>query len=192
MPRSVIPLAVLLLAAGAASAQVDPGENGIGLYFDDEATQNCRTAVPYESVTSWVLLTNPTEPAGVAAFECRVDLVGNVFGGGGYFAAEAYNMTEDPEYLVCFTTPLPWAPTIRLVRVMFLTLDDQPIQVYLGPISRPSVPGEMVYVSPDDIGKKVPMHRSTGAPGTPVATINGDCVVPAENESWGAVKALYR
>ncbi len=36
------------------------------------------------------------------------------------------------------------------------------------------------------------LRQSTGGRGFPVATVNGDCAVAIENESWGGVKALFR
>jgi hypothetical protein len=192
MRRSVIPLAVLLLAAGAASAQVDPGDNGIGVYFDEQASQNCLTVGDIQIVDAWLMLTRPTATGGVAAFECRLDVPDNLLLVNTLYTTQGYNLAASPDQLVGFITPLPHAPIVVLAQLQFLTLDTAPAYLYLGPIERPSVPGQMVYVAPDDVGTKVPMIWSTGGPGYPVASINGDCAVASEHESWGGVKALYR
>ncbi len=63
---------VLLLAANAF-AQLDPDLDGIGIYFDAEATLTCAyTSVPFESVTAYLCITNPTDATGVSGWEATI------------------------------------------------------------------------------------------------------------------------
>ncbi len=48
------------------------------------------------------------------------------------------------------------------------------------------------YLDGADTDSIKELRQSTGGRTFPVATINGDCAVAVEAESWGGVKALFR
>jgi hypothetical protein len=191
MCRSVILLAAVLLLAAPAAAQVDPHPDGIGLYFDEQASINC-IDMGTGIVTVHLVLTNATAASGVAAWECRVDYPANLISAGTSLAGSCINLASEPDFAVGYVEPRPWAAINVLANLTFFVSNTSPADLFLRPIGHPSVPGQMVYVAPDDIGAKVPMIWSTGGPDVPVATINGGCAVPAEQDTWGGVKGLYR
>ena len=190
-------LMILVLAAGNALAQLDPDDDGIGVYFDPCACVNCVPMEPGEQV-GYVVITHPTaQEAGVGGWEAKIWVEGPGVITGMTFEGDAINFTTPPEYFVGIATPLynPFMyPAVIVATIDFLLTDDQqPLQWYIDGIYRSSLEsGQPAYLDGDDYNIIIPLQQPTGGPDIPVATINGDCAVPAEAASWGDVKSLYR
>lgn len=59
--RNPLSLALVLILSTAATAQIDPSPDRIGIYFDEDAIGSCTwTTTPYEEVTAYLVLTNPS------------------------------------------------------------------------------------------------------------------------------------
>jgi hypothetical protein len=146
---------------------------------------------------AYVMLTNPTAPAGVAGIEFRLEISNN----GGPLAAAPLAFSADglspltaPDFAWGFGAPLPNAPVVHIATHAGATF-GVPIAYYVGPIqsASPSVPGQMCYVDGADAGHKIQMNPSSGDFGLPVAVFNCDtCVTGVSEETWGGVRAMFR
>ncbi|MEN8007303.1 MAG: hypothetical protein ABFS42_09835 [Candidatus Krumholzibacteriota bacterium] len=198
MRNLILTLILATMAVPTAQAVVDPGPDGIGVYFDLDADITETVMTPSIPFAAYVILTNPTRaeihavsfsftivvPAGMESslfrlsheviFSCidpALDfhpLYGNVQCGG--------------------DIPVPGSPTVILLRWQFVLLSTIPVDFFLGQINEPG-PIPLAYES--EAGW-VPMYVSSGDPALPVAKVNGTGVVPLTSTSFGNLKALYR
>jgi len=179
----------------SSPGQTDPGGDGLGIYFDLDGTEHCNTP-PLGPVELYMLLTNASAPGGVGSWTCRVefDEVPSCFFQG--FTANGYtgSIWTPPDLYIILIDPLPWAPAIKLLTLSFLINNPQCMWFYILPHPNSPIPGQILYIDGADPQQFIPMHRSTGGPGTPVAGLNCDCPPPVNTEisSWGEVKSLYR
>lgn len=192
-------VAALLLAAPAASAQpCDPLPNGIGIYFDAVGCEPCAAPPLYTMVSAYVLATNVVpSTSGLWDYE--------------------FKLLVDPppaaiqEYFngLVLVYMFPWyafrswpaddPATVRLLEVRFLWTGT-PIRLGLGPYVPSSGDGTSPMIRPEEpLGAWVPLRPSVQTfpwPGEPygyaVAWVGSCPVVAADDESWGAVKTLYR
>ncbi len=190
-------LLTLILGFGTAVAQLDPDEDGIGVYFDPCACVNC---VPMEPgpQQAYVVITHPTaQEAGVGGWEAKIWMDGPGVITGTNYVPNSINFLSPPEYLVGIGVPVynPFTyPAVVVATFDFLLLDDsQPLQWYIDGIYRHSLPERVpCYLDGDDYNIIIKLQQPTGGPTIPVATINGECAVPTTEASWGDVKSLFR
>ncbi|HPF70832.1 MAG TPA: hypothetical protein PLQ13_09195 [Candidatus Krumholzibacteria bacterium] len=190
-------LLALVLFSGTALAQLDPDEDGIGVYFDPCACVNC---VPMDAGAhvGYVVITHPTaQTAGVGGWEAMIWLEGPAIITNTIYEGSSINFLTPPEYVVGIGTPLynPFMyPAVVVARLEFLILDaSQPINWYINGVYRHSLPERVpCYLDGADYDIIIPLQQPTGGPDIPVATINGECAVDSQPESWGGVKSLFR
>ncbi|MFN2370781.1 MAG: hypothetical protein ABR506_06450 [Candidatus Krumholzibacteriia bacterium] len=191
-------LLTLVLAHGYALAQMDPDDDGIGIYFDPCACVNC---VPMEPgpQQGYIVITHPTsQQAGVGGWEAKIWVEGPGVITNVAFEGNAINFaSRADEYIVGIQIPLynPFMyPAVIVATIDFLLTDDAtPLQWYIDAVYFHSAPEEQpAYLDGDDYNIIIPLQQPTGGPTIPVATINGDCAVPTTEASWGGVKSLYR
>jgi hypothetical protein len=166
---------------GSALPGLQPDENLIGIFFDPGHSEfEYQTAASPELVTGYLVLANPTDPTGVAAWECAYDLAGNGTFLGWVFEGQALNLGEYNNLIVGIGgDPLPHGPTILLASFQILVPDPLSIQEFgLQPTQFPSLPDQMVWAPGGDPGVLLPMRPFTGQ--ETVAWINKD-VSAAEN-----------
>ena len=207
--KKMLLLALAILISTSAFAHYDPAENGIGLYFDMEATEVCMTtATPFEEITAYLLATNISEESGISGWEMEVlvdgpltaaawELIGiqplNVFAAPRFAVGLGEHGLANPivDNVVHLATLTAYvlAPTDQ---VSFGIRELEGYSSWSDPVS----PG---YAAGDDAGDLVRFQVSGGvSPGgvfdLPVAQINIDpCgVVSNEDVSFGSVKALFR
>ena len=181
-----------MLAFGNAWAQVDPAENGIGIYFDEGATINCDSPGAVGPVDMFLCLTNITTPGGVSGWECRIDITEGFFILNMVLRGSAVNAATPPEFTVGLAQPLPWSPVIVVADMTVGLFTPDTVELYIGPTFNPSIPDVPVFADGDDPSNLLPLSQSTGGADIPVMVMNGDCPVANEDETWGSVKALYR
>jgi hypothetical protein len=192
---TIVVLALTAIAACPVRAQLDLGPDGLGLYFDLEASEYCGAVQHGSPFEMYLILTNASAEAGVAGWECRIEydpsslyvlswVVHNT--SGSYF--------DPPNFAHGLTPPLPWSPTINLMTVTLLKFDADCTWFSIVPHPFASIPGEIVYLDAGDNTTLIPMHQSTGGPDVPVAGLDCVCPPPVAREitSWGAVKGVYR
>jgi len=190
-------LLVLVASAGSVFAQLDPDEDGIGVYFDPCACVNC---VPMEPgpQQGYVVITHPTaQRAGVGGWEAQIWVEGPAVITNTTYQGNSLNFLTPPDYLVGIAVPLynPFMyPAVVVATIDFQILDTSgPVDFYINGIYKHSLPDRVpAYLDGDDYNIIIALQQPTGGPTIPVATINGDCAVPSESASWGEVKSLYR
>jgi hypothetical protein len=187
-----------------AFAIIDPDPDMVGIYFDANADDNCLTVgtVPF---FAYLILTNPTAPA-INAYEfgflnCVCTGTEQTFFmtassiANGVVAGLDVGVHDkiSGDYIVGLAEPILTSPATILHSWQYLCTSIQPIHMFLGPSSVPSMPGGLPVVQNADGSVLMTVGLSTGGPDIPVASINAeDCAVAVEHCAWGDVKALYR
>jgi hypothetical protein len=186
----------MLLIAGSAMAQLDPDDDGIGVYFDPCACVNC-ISMDIGERTAFLVITHPTSPQGVGGWECAMWLDGPAYLLGVEFQGQAVNVGVAPNYVVGTVDPQvnPFTYPAVVVAVMhfYISMTSSPVTWWIDGTRWHALPDKVpAYLDGADINIIKELKQSTGGPQFPVATINGDCAVGVEVESWGGVKALFR
>jgi len=180
--------------SSATIAQIDPDPDGIGIYFDEGATQVVTTVPVGESVNAYLIATNPSQPGTLALWEASVvpSGPGLVVGGpvGGFNMST--NMPGNPSYgfSVSMNDPYPTLQPITILATLGITvLDEGAIGLHVfggGSLDLPNYRVDDMY-GPDNI-----LYPSSGSCNVPVAMINGADPVANEQRSWSVVKSIFR
>lgn len=201
MKRLVILLGLALVLVNPAFAQIpDEGDDGIGIYFEPCAMTNC-VSRPIGTTYAWLVITHPTSPEGVGSWEARITWEGpglvtnwTLFGNGIDFNADQY------EFIVGVSEPLVnqyiW-PAVVVAEATILVYDtNAPIYFYIDGVFLHSLPERApAYLDGGEYPNYQTIKRlwqSTGGPDIAVASINGECVVSADETSWDAIKSMFR
>ena len=144
--KKVLALGLLsLFVASGAMAQVDPDPDGIGIYFDTDATVYCVEGVfpgQYGPGFVYLVITNPTIAAGVAGYECYLEVTGPAFVLDWGYQGAAINAATPPDFAVGLASPLVPVnnAVVLLDMTVFLTGVD-PVHWRVLPSTNPSIPG---------------------------------------------------
>ena len=183
----------LLVMNGQAPAQVDQDPDGIGIYFDTDATQYCLKYLGGR-IFAYLILTNCSEPSGIGGWACRMTVTipaGNYAYGWDLYGAD--NMSTPPDYVCGLGSAIPYAPAMLLARQECWVHVPDAMTFYIGPVSTPPIWGYPAYAAGDDPGRIKPMYVASGSYDLPVAQLNGVCsVIATEQTSFGHVKSMYR
>ncbi len=183
----------LISIASMAIAQIDTDPDGIGIYFDEGATQIVATVAVGESVDAYLIATNPSHPGALSLWEAGVVPRGPaiVVGGpvGGFDMST--HMPGNPSYAfaVAMNSPYPTLQAITILATLGISVYDEGsigLHVYGGTFDLPN------YRVDDFYGTDHFLHPSSGSSDLPVAMINGPRPVSSEQTSWGGVKSLFR
>ncbi len=198
MRKLLVLLAVALLAS-SAMAQIDPDDNGIGVYFDTEGTLVCATtAVPFESVNAYLLITRPTDTSGVSGWEATITVGGAPVAPAWALAAGLDVDATDTGFQVGIGVAplaLPYGPTVLLATWTGFVMNPTDMVTFtisniVGSVSFDGTPG---YGSGADANVLIPLQVSTGYPYVVCAQINGACdIVDNDDMSWGSVKTMFQ
>ncbi len=197
MKKFALILIATMLVASAAVAQLDPDDDGIGVYFDPCACVNCLT-LDAGNHNGYLVITHPTSPIGVGGWEAKMTVEGPAYIVNMSLEGDAINVATRPdEYIVGVAAPLynPYSFPAIVVAIMDILIVDTaaPVNFYLDGVYFHSGPERFpAYLDGVDYDIIKMLQQSTGGPEFPVATINGECAVAVESESWDGVKALYR
>lgn len=189
----------LLLAAAGATAQTDPGANGIGFYWDEGGVCNClAAAAPYTQLNAYLLATRTTRSAGMSGWEAEIAILPAptlpptyTLNNGGENALAA------PIFQVGMAEALPYAPTMKLLTVSIVNFST-PFVLAVGPCTPSSFGGLCPgYADGADPDLLIGLTPSTSIPalGRPYfynVAFFMYSVSPAANDSWSRVKNLYR
>ena len=196
MKKTVLAILAISLVATSGLAQLDPDDDGIGVYFDPCACVNCIT-MDVGPQKAFLVITHPTSPAGVHGWECKMEMEGPAVMTAIDLQGQEINIGTAPEYVVGTVDPQvnPYTyPAIVVAVIDFYIMDlSGPVTWWIDGIRFHSLPEKVpAYLDGSDIEIIKPLQQATGGPQFPVATINGDCAVSVEEQSWGGVKALFR
>ena len=201
--KKLVVLLMLSLMATTAFAVVDPDPDMMGIYFDETADANCYVPEFRERWMAYVIVTNPSYPAidGYefaftyevinATYEDDFVVSADNIGAG---VVDGVNAGTGNDYAVGLNGVIPSTPATIVHSFQFLTFDEtMTVNLSLGPISAPSIPGAALpIVKNAGFNELMTVGLSTGGVEIPVAVVNGDCPVAVESETWGGVKSLYR
>jgi len=189
---------MLTAMAGVAQAQLDPDDDGIGVYFDPCACNNCIT-MDAGSHQAFLVITHPTSPTGIRGWEAKLWAEGPIFITGVDLLGQTVNVGVAPEYLVGTAEPMinPFIYPAVVIAVIHFYLESttEPANFFIDGVRFHSLPEKQTaYLDADDTEIIKKLQQSTGGAAFPVAVINGNCddVVAVEGETWGGVKALFR
>jgi hypothetical protein len=180
--------------------------NEIGLYMTPDGYGATGTYVVGSPVDVYLVLTRPyyVDNNGVPytalnQFDCQLNFnpIGNLFKLYQVYPAPGLNVGDVDninlgylEYIVGFSGDLPiTSELVLLVTIRFLHTAQGVIEVTLGPVSFPMIPGEICFRQYPQEPEM--MHPISGSPDAPVFLFGGEAV-PVETKSFGSVKALYR
>ncbi len=161
-------VAAIAVCANGALAQVYPGSDRVGLYFDTAAARNWCTMSPGASATAYVIMTGCSDPTGLGAWECKIVPPANVA-----------SLTCSPlegwiivgncvEIQSAGATPIPNAPTMVLGSINFFCTSNATGTFRLTSTTNPSLPGSMAYCSGANSSILRPMYANH----VPTAIIN--------------------
>lgn len=194
---ALLTILVLLMSVNAF-AQIDPDADSMGIYFDLGATQTCTTtAAPFTAVTAYLMITNPSDPAGVSGWEATVLVSPNAVAPAWTLAA-GLDVDGDPSNfqvgIGVAPMALPAAPAVMLATWVGYVLAPTDVVEFTvmnvaGSVSFAGTPG---YASGSNAGTLIPTTVSSGFPYTVCAQVNACDVVANEDMSWGGVKALFQ
>ena len=175
--------------------QIDPDPDGIGIYFDEEATQNSAWGGPWEPVFAYLVGTHLSQEGGIVYWEAVVRATGDIayMGGAPMFGQNmVMNMpgsTHCGFIVLSPSEPIPVSGTVVLAGVYFvLYTGTAPTWIFVYGYDRPNP----VYSIDSYGGPYHDMYVSSGDTALPVAAINGEAPIPTTMHTWGDVKALYR
>lgn len=144
------------------------GENLVGIFFDPEFTRiEAETFNPNEVVEGYLVLTEPSEPTGVSAWELKASIDGVANWLQWDLEGQHINVGQGDEFIVGIGgDPLPPSQTILLATFQIFIPQPYPNIVYLelGPIYQASLPGQMVWAPGHDSSVLLPMYPLTGEP----------------------------
>ena len=197
MKKIALVIMLTSLLAGNAFAQLDPDDDGIGVYFDPCACVNCLTLDQGEHL-GYVVVTHPTSPTGVGGWEAKIWPEGPAYVTEWELLGNAINVgTREHEFIVGVSDPLynPFSYPAVVVAIMHLLIVDtsEPVNFYIDGVYFHSLPDRQpAYLDGEDYDIIKKLQQSTGGADFPVATINGECAVATESVTFDGVKALYR
>ena len=195
--KTIFVIVVTVFMASCAFAVIDPGENSVGLYFDENANIYCQGDIgPFETVHMYLILANPTFDS-LYGWECGVEMVGNAVFLGFQFHPGYMGWPPDSfnNMIVGYGSPYPTTEATPLVRLSFLYTDSlfEPVTFFVHGTTPSSIDPEfptlLTWVDNEPLLIRANLSVEEG----PAAQINGDCMVVAtENLSFDSVKSLYR
>ena len=207
--RILICIVACLVWAPQSHAGIDPDENQIGVYFDTEGTSVCATVQPNVPFYAYVILTNLSSPE-VWGVEFNLCVVEETVGDSYFFRLGenwpppfAYDLEHseldrcsDGIRIGCYAPAIPAAGSLVVATLTYMIQGEASAELYLGPSPEQSIddglPAYAGIVEGGEVGI-IALGVSSGDPGLPVASINGDCgVVSAEEKAFGAIKCLFR
>ncbi|MGD9547108.1 MAG: hypothetical protein AB7V45_06090 [Candidatus Krumholzibacteriia bacterium] len=183
---------LITLFSSAAFAQIDPGVDGMGVYFDESATIVSTVSDGFNYVGGYLILTNPSEQGALQFFSTWIesyDAQPDAIYGWPRFGINQYTPMPGSYYWV-FSVVADGGEPYLLSNVSVLAevsvypnLNRNSIRLFLGN-SKYSMVGQN--------GPFITCTPSSGSPDLPVAVIDGPAPVGESEMTWGSLKSLFR
>ena len=157
-------MVLLVTLTGALAAAQD--QDIIGIYFDPAYTQDeAVTASLPALVPAYLVLSNPSAAAGVAGWECRLNIDGPGTLLSTNFEGTTINVQTPPDFMVGVSdAPLPGGDQVLLATFNIWVTDIDAVILSLVPLYWASIPDEMAYLNADGSGELLPLATATGDP----------------------------
>ncbi|MFH2051567.1 MAG: FlgD immunoglobulin-like domain containing protein [bacterium] len=159
--------------SGLTDLDIDPTQNRIGFFFDPELTTfEASIDQSPQLLTCYLALFNPSHPAGIAGWECRVEVSAGAELVSWDLEGNDVNAGSGEDFVVGIgVEPLPFAPVILLgtFQIAVLDTDAELITLDLGPTTYPSIHGLMAWLPWGDLENVMPILTNSG--GSSVAWI---------------------
>ena len=194
----------MVLVATQACAQVDPDPDGIGIYFDETAWDNClENPCPFTCVEAYLIATNISAD-GLLGWQCSLrtwpdPLLVPLTVEFAYPIFTLQLVNTLPDLSALYTEPVGQGDPAIVLATLSTVYFGGIIQFAIGPYSDLAMPEGPAYLVDDDPLEWRYLHPSSDTPffcyeDTYVVAAIGQCtcVVPAEVDSWGRVKTLYQ
>ncbi len=182
-----------LLIASSSSAVVEPGDNMMGFYFDQDAdVYSIYNVPPFSSVTMYLTLVNPTFEF-LYGFEVGFHMDGTaLFTSMIYTNPQVIDVGIIGNNIVGFGEPTSMTQANILATLTVLYMDDDgcdPVDFYMHGTTPSSInPDFPTLLLENEELMIAGVSRSDG----PSSTIYGDCTVPTTGSTLGGIKSLYR
>ncbi len=191
--KLIVTTMLLAVLAGGVAAQITPGADETGIYFDLNGWVFCTaTSAPFQSVSAYLLITTPSATEALIGWEARSWIMGSAVAPS--WSLE-YGVDNDPDpwnYDVSFPPVLPSGSTILLATwTGFILSPVDMVTFHLtgvpGSSRFPDSPG---YLTNGIVPLLYPLHIALG-PGDVVAMIN-ECVTGNADSTFSLMKTLFR
>ena len=175
---------------GSGVRNVGPDQDLVGLYFDTGFSQDqVITDTPYTQLNAYLVMHNPSEPAGVGAWELALKLKGDSYLLNSTLEGDHVNAGTGNEFYVGLgNQPLLPDPggDILLGTFQILVTNPYPVEVLvqLIPTPTPSIPGLMSWIPWGDADNILPLLPVTGE--WTVGWINAPVISPVETPTMGS------
>jgi len=177
-------LSCLLLLSATTILATDE----VGIFFDQDAEQTCVTASALSSVTSYLILLEPSASSGVYGWQCEIECENGSILIVEYAGNGAINVTQVPIFTVGLGNPIPGGSAVELASFSVFVDGSGPVGLYIFPSGIEESP---IYAAGDDPGNLLPMNPRTIGAESLVAGINYPNCMPDAN-TWGQVKLIYQ
>lgn len=186
-------LALLLLAAPAAFAVINPEDNVIGPYFDTEADVDCVEGIELNTqLIIYIILTRPTYNE-IYGFELGLEFGSDLIKLDHNFASsQAVNVGSGDSFIVGFGSPIAAEEATLLMTLTMLNMGtiNSPTSFIISGSDPSSLdPDYPTILLADSEMVSTGLH-SEFRPLT--YQINGRCSFEDEERTWDDVKSLYR
>ena len=194
--KKLVAILLCSLMVTSAYAMLDEDADQMGVYFDLGGTVVCSPWAPI--MTAYILYTNPSIP-NTRGFECEVKLQkfdGTAVAGMWFpptFPIAGQNLGTGGMFIVGYSAPIATSAATLLATIQYYSMEAPMVgyNIFLGEATPNSgtLPYPMVML--DDYSL---MHVGLSVVDGPTAQLGApECsVVPNEDVSFGAVKALFR
>jgi hypothetical protein len=181
------PCAAAIIAVAAMLPAVAVADSLVVAFDPQGETTSITTSTPFQPVTAYLLLMDPSGDQSINAWECTVEVQtdGPAPLISWTVAANGLNIMQPPEFIVGLPVPLPNTNVVLLATAqIFVPEPDQEIAFHVLPSSYPSLiqpPGYPVQLpdwAPPPGQGFVAMPPASGCTGLPVSLINDDGVDP--------------
>ena len=194
MKRRYLILTCLVLWATTATAQIDPNDNGIGIYADLGGMANEVQLEAGTPLEVYLLLTRPTGALGLAAWECQIVVPDNVsIWGWNLPISGSVAVSSPPSFCVGLPDDVPYQTIHHLMTIIITPLDCHPAQFFIEEFPNSqgvTAPRYFDYDGTSD-GELINLTPYPAGGAEAAFTINPEAL-PVSAASWDEVKALYR